>query len=337
MSSNSRWSSLTACPVSHSPAHTPILQPPPSPFLLFNGPQPPHCPQTVTATDTETISRSLSPPQPGFATDTSNVSHLDVPKTPFTIAKQPSCPSAPRRQPSCRLYRGHSIGGSGGNTNSSQLSTGNNMDQGRLLLSATHDTAASLRQLVANAEAVSSPQDMLCRLHPDTCKVTPTAATVSEGCMPVPVMPMPGCSGTDASPSALRAKRLKLFGQARSNFPTTDCIQSSPTAVLLPAQSQQGPLTVRTDPFTVQNGPPTALPDCTVYARQQTRGLLGRAVASGTQSVSGVQLIACACVVVCTLLCGVCCTLLHQSLLKALLGACLPFAATVLVHCGPQG
>ena len=295
MSSNRRWSSLTACPVSHPPAHTPILQPPPSPFLLVNGTHPLHCPQTLVVTDTETTSRSLSPPQPGFATDTSSFSHLDIPKTPSKVANQTSCPPAPRRQPCLRLYGGHSTVDDGGNTNSAQLSTGTNRDQRRPPLSAAHATAASLRQLVAKAEAVSSPQDMLCRLRPDTCKVAPTEAAVSEGSMPVPAMPMPGCWRTYESPSALRAKRLKLFGQARSSFLMTDCIQSSPTAVLLPAQSQRGPLTAHTDPPTVQNAPPTALTDCTVYARRQTGGLPGGAVALRTHNEPGVQLIACAC------------------------------------------
>ena len=289
MSCNSRLTSQTACYVRDSRAHTPIWQPSPSPFLLFNSIQ--HRSQAWANTYTEPTSRSSSPPRPGFVTTNGSSSQSDVPKTPRRVVDQPSCPPAPRRQPPLELY-----GGIEDNLR--------NRAHCRHDATATDDVAASLRCLVAKAGAVSSPQDMLCRLRPDTPKIALTEAADSEVSMPVPAMPMPACLGIYESLSALRAKRLKLFGQARSSFPTSDRVQSGSAEVLLPAQSQLSPLTARFDPSAVQTDPPTAYTDCITNPRRQTSGLPGGAVALRTHSESGVQLLAQACMIICPLLPG---------------------------------
>ena len=227
---------------------------------------------------------------------------MDVPETPVRIASQPSCPPAPKRQPHLRLYGGHSTVDSGANSDSTsnsiaQPSRGNSRDPRAHLVAAADDTAASLCQLVATAKAVSSPQDMLCRLRPDAPKVAHTAMAHSAGSMPVLAMPGPGCLQTHDSPSALRTQRLKLFGQAKSSFLTIKCLCSSSTEVLPPAPLQPRPLTTRTDPPTVQTAPPTARTD---LARHHSSGLPGRCVVSRTHSEPGVQLRPCICMLVCT-------------------------------------
>ena len=277
MSCNSRLTSQTACYVRDSRAHTPIWQPSPSPFLLFNSIQ--HRSQAWANTYTEPINKSLSPPQLGFVTANGNFSQSDVPKTPSRVANQPSCPPAPRRQPPLELYGGIE-------------DNGRNRAQCRHDATAKDDTAASLRCLTAKAEAVSSPQGMLCRLRPDTPKIALPEAAVSEVSMPVPAMPMPACLGIYESLSALRAKRVKLFGRARSSFPTSDCGQSGSAEVLLPSQSQLSPLTARSDPSAVQRDPPTAYTDCITNPRRQASGLPGGTVALRTHSEPGVQLLA---------------------------------------------
>ena len=332
MLSSSRLSSLTPCPVTHSPDHASFLQPPPSPFLLINCARSLHQPQTVADTGSEPTSRSLSPPQPGFATHSGNSSHMNLPETPIRVASQPSCPPAPKRHPPLRLYGGDSTNDTGGtcdgtSDNTARPSRGNSRDPRPHLPAGTDDTAASLRQMVATAAAVSSPQDMLCRLRPDAPKVAHPEMAHSAGSLPVLAIPVPGCLQTYDNPSTLRARRLKLFGQARSSFLTIKCLCSSSTEVLPPASSQPRPLTIRTDPPTVQTDSPTDRTDLVGFAKRHSSGLPGRCVALRTQSDPGVRLRSCACTLFSVLFSALC----RVKSAASNLGCFLAYAAALLM------
>lgn len=311
---------MTARPVTRLLTHTPKLQLPPSPFLLFNTSQPLDRPQTAATAVTESTPNQQPAPlsqcqtdQPlccsqwpsGPAHSGSCFSHMNMPSTPTSPTRtvsQPSCPPAPRRQAPLRLYGGHSTSDSQSHVSNVVLpSSGNIQDPHRHLAAAAGDTAVSLCQLVANAEAVSTLQDMLGRLRQDTPKAEHTEVADSAGSTRAPAMPVPGSQETNENPSAcqnaLQAKRIKLFGHARSSFLQTHCFRSSATETLL-TQFQQRPLTVQSDPPTVpidhptvQIGPPTVCDtDHTGHVTCQTSGLPEGAVALRTQNDSGMQL-----------------------------------------------
>lgn len=314
MSSSSTVSSLTATarPVTHAMAHTPMLQLPPSPFLLFNTIQPLGRPQTAAKAITESIPDQHPGPLSLWQTDqplccskcqnvpthSGSFSHVDMPNTPTSPARtvsQPSCPPAPKRQPPRRLYGGFSSSNSQNHVSNGVLpSSGNIQDPHRHLAAAAGDTAMSLHNLVANAEAVSTLQDMLGRLRQDTPKVAHNEVADSAGSRPAVAMPVPDSMEMSDSPSAcqdaLQAKRIKLFGDASRSFFQTHCFWSS-SAEAPPVQPQRCPLTVQIDPPTVRTGLPTVSDtDHMGLVTCQTSGLPEGAVALRTPTDSGVQL-----------------------------------------------
>lgn len=314
MSTSSTVSSLTATarPVTHAMAHTPTLQLPPSPFLLFNTIQPLGRPQTAAKAITESIPDQHPGPLSLWQTDqplccskcqnvpthSGSFSHVDMPNTPTSPARtvsQPSCPPAPKRQPPLRLYGGFSSSDSQNHVSNDVLpSRGNIQDPHRHVAAAAGDTAMSLHHLVANAEAVSTLQDMLGRLRQHTPKVAHNEVADSAGSRPAVAMPVLDSMQMSDSPSAcqdaLQAKRIKLFGDASRSFFQTHCFRSS-SAEAPPVQPQRCPLTVQSDPPTVRTGLPTVSDtDHMGLVTCQTSGLPEDAVALRTPTDSGVQL-----------------------------------------------
>ena len=319
MPSNSSLSSVTACPVTVSPARTSRLQQPAAPFLLINAFQP----QTAANTDAgcKTNRRSAPPSlhqteEPPFANRSFSTSHLDVPHTPIRVASQPSCPPAPKRPPLLRLYAGYSTTDNQGQASNAVLPSRAETRHLRSQPPAASDDTAALRQLMEKAKTARWLQDMLYRLRPDALKATLNDVADQGSSLPSLAVPMPGCLVRDMTPSAdqgaLQSKRLKLFRPAR----TTNGIQSTCTEALSPARSQRHPPTAPTDPLTAQTDPPSAQIHPVRPPADQFSGLPAGAVPAILPSETGVRPIPmyCQCVIFLIALKPLMCS--HQAALR---------------------
>lgn len=194
-------------------------------------------------------------------------SHLDMLRTPARVVTPSICPPAPRRQLPLRIY-----GGSLTTDSQGQASSAESTDC-RQLPAASTSTAASLHRLIQEAKAVTSAQDMLCRLRPGASYHAHSQGHDSADSTPVLAMrrPMglPADVDLSAHQGALQAKRMKLFGPARGSTPTDHRVQPRCTEALSPARSQRCPPTASSKPHTAHSDPATAQID-TLTARTDT-------------------------------------------------------------------